>query len=919
MSVVGTAHDMRDVRPTASAFVLHAGSAAEINAGFGRLGRGSVARLTARPQARRGASARTSKRISKPSWRASYLASVPCCAAAPPENFPQSTHPSSSQKAGSLRRDEGKETSESGGRPSAPSHTHHLIGGKVAAFVSAILLGVVLLRNSDKVGLFSDLRAFTGASGPQLAFGVKSSSVRRLSLRAKVAATSQKRTRVAAQVAGGAQKSSLKQRSSDHGRDALTDEDSGDLVTQTLNDFTHHMSPAVVESLVLLLTTVIIVPLMRRLNTSPILGFLAAGVLLGPPGLKLVGNVSGSRSLAELGVVFFLFEMGLELSISKLRSLGLDVFGLGSMQFVLTSALFTCIGSAAGLALNTALVVGGALALSSSAFVLQLLQERGEVGSRFGRAALGILLLQDLAVVPLLVLTPLLARGGGSAAMVRAMSFAGIKAIVAVLIIVVAGSLLLEPTFRFVAKAQSQEAFIATILLTVLATSKLTEGLGLSDTLGAFLAGIMLAETSYVHQVEADIKPFRGLLLGLFFITVGFSIDIPLLMNNLGAVLALMLGLMLVKAGIIAALGKLVRRMSLASSVRTGLVLAQGGEFAFVLFQLAGRHGLLPPENKLSKMLLVVVALSMACTPALAMAGERVGALLSKKQGLINLRKQDADTAGIQDYVIVAGFGRVGQCICEMLDQRFIPYIAFDLSPARVLESRGKGLNVLFGDATRPEVLATAGVDKAKAVVVTLDDPDGSVRAVRAIKREFPKTTVFCRAFDIKHQKLVQLAGGVAVIPEILEASLLLGGAVLRQYGVPESEVNIIIEQSRTKTFEDAGIEPHDSLYSMLREIVQEQEASAVAQVSETIAAEAPSLTENAASSSVATANLNGGGSSMMDSSKDGATAAGVALASPAALNTQEVGDGARNGDKSIIGDTGDGESSGSSSDDMPQ
>mmetsp|Transcript_6193 Transcript_6193/g.11191 ORF Transcript_6193/g.11191 Transcript_6193/m.11191 type:complete len:384 (-) Transcript_6193:158-1309(-) len=314
----------------------------------------------------------------------------------------------------------------------------------------------------------------------------------------------------------------------------------------------------------------------------------------------------------------------------------------------------------------------------------------------------------------------------------------------------------------------------------------------------------MLAETSYSHQVEADIKPFRGLLLGLFFITVGFSIDLQLLMANLGVVTSLVFGMILLKTGIISALGVLFG-MSFPSSMRTGLILAQGGEFAFVVFGLAVRYGVLPQD--LGKLLLLVVALSMACTPALASAGQFISGRLGKERGLIGVRKQDADTAEMTDYVVVAGFGRVGQSICEMLDMRLIRHIAFDLSPQRVLEARQKGLPVLFGDACRPDVLRTGGVEKANAVVVTLDDPEASLKAVTAIKREFPNLSVFCRAIDLKHQKLIQLAGGIAVVPEVLEASLLLGGAVLRTYGIPEEEVNTIIDKARAKQFADEGVE----------------------------------------------------------------------------------------------------------------
>jgi monovalent cation:H+ antiporter-2, CPA2 family len=627
-------------------------------------------------------------------------------------------------------------------------------------------------------------------------------------------------------------------------------------------------SAAVNDALVLLGTTVVIVPLMRTLKTSPILGFLAAGIALGPNGFALVRDVGTSKALAELGVVFFLFEMGLELSTSKLKSLGADVFGLGTAQFLVTGLLIGGVSMLAGLPVQTAIVVGAGLALSSSAFVLQLLGERGEVGTRYGRAAFGVLLFQDLAVVPVLVLTPLLAGSGGASAVMSAVLFASAKAAVALAFIVLMGKTVLQPVFRFVAKAQSQEAFIAVILFTALGTSALTAGLGLSDTLGAFLAGVMLAETTFRHQVEADIKPFRGLLLGLFFITVGFSIDLQLAFTNIGTVASLVFGLLGIKAGVIAAAGALFG-LSAGTALRTGLLLSQGGEFAFVIFGLACQVGVLPAQ--LSQLLLLVVALSMGLTPTLAGLGSKIASRLERQRGLIGVRKEDADTADARDFVMVAGFGRVGQSVCEMLDSKLVRYLAFDQSPSRVIEARGKGLPVFFGDATRPEVLKAAGVARARAVVVTLDDEAAALRAVQNIRREFgPDLEIFCRARDKKHQMLLKAAGATAIVPELLEASLLLGGAVLMAYGTPADEVNALIQDSRrsnvgdigtnsrslndimTSSFIDKKIFPNANIAAVVSETSSElSEASASAPASSVAIAEELPSAENAARASV--------------------------------------------------------------------
>lgn len=584
---------------------------------------------------------------------------------------------------------------------------------------------------------------------------------------------------------------------------------------------------AVNDALVLLFTTVMIIPLTSRFGISPILGFLAAGIALGPKGFALIRDVRTSKALAELGVVFFLFEMGLELSTSKLKSLGADVFGLGTAQFLITGAIISLFASFTGMASSSSIVIGAGLALSSSAFVLQLLSERGEVGTRFGRAAFGILLFQDLAVVPVLVLTPLLAGSGGAAAVARAISIASAKAAVALAFIFFMGKNFLQPVFRFVGRSKSSEAFIAAILFSVLATSSLTEVLGLSDTLGAFLAGVMLAETKFRHQIEADIKPFRGLLLGLFFITVGFSIDLNLAFAKLGTVASMVSGLLFVKTSVIA-VAALAFGLSIGSSLRTGLLLSQGGEFAFVIYGLGMRVGVVPKD--LGRLMLLVVALSMAMTPLLADIGRRISSSLERKRGLIGVRMEDADTADARDFVMVAGYGRVGQSVCEMLDAKLVRYMAFDMSPTRVIDARNKGLPIFFGDARRPEVLRSAGVERARAIVVTLDDPEQALDAVQNIRREFEGVQVFCRARDSRTQKLLQAAGATAIVPELLEASLLLGGAVLLDYGTPIEEVNALIEEARAANVEELGLSNSvtATLGSSFKQLVKLQEADTV-------------------------------------------------------------------------------------------
>jgi monovalent cation:proton antiporter-2 (CPA2) family protein len=393
---------------------------------------------------------------------------------------------------------------------------------------------------------------------------------------------------------------------------------------------------AKLDTLIMLLVTSSVIPIFKRLNASPILGFLLTGTLLGPSCLGWVHDVHTIDVLGELGIVFFLFEMGLELSIAKLKSMRKDVFGLGTSQFLTTAAAGAAASLAFGATVPAAVTIGGSLALSSSAFVLQLLKDKDEMGTRHGKASFGILLLQDLAVVPLLVVVELLSKGGTG--MGRALTVAGVKAVVCVSAMGAVGKWLLDPIFYFVAKSSSQEAFLSIIMTTVLLMSFVTKGIGLSDTLGAFLAGLLLSETRYKYQIEADIAPFRGLLLGFFFMTVGFNIDIAMIIKEAPTIGAMLFSLLAGKAAIITALS-MAFGISLANAQHCGLLTSQGGEFAFVALGTAARAGLINP--KLSKLLMTTVALSMAATPALEGLGSKISKRIEQKMGeLVDLRSK---------------------------------------------------------------------------------------------------------------------------------------------------------------------------------------------------------------------------------------------------------------------------------------
>lgn len=578
------------------------------------------------------------------------------------------------------------------------------------------------------------------------------------------------------------------------------------------------------DSLTFLAAVVVVVPLFKRLNVSPVLGFLLAGVFLDYFGLfREEENVA---ELAELGVLFLLFEQGLELSVDRLKALAKYAFVLGTVQVFMSTAVFTALELPVGKSLGSsllsnyfgadpnlvsirsvdeALVIGAALSLSSSAFVLQLLSERGELGTPFGQATLGLLLLQDIAVVPLLVILPLyeagLATGGGGSVLLELVPKAATAAL-GLGLIVLGGRFILRRVFDAVAASRANEAFVALCLLTVTGTGLLTKQLGFSDTLGAFLAGVLLAETNYRAQVEADIRPFRGLLLGLFFVTTGTSVDLDLLVHEWPNVLALVVGLITVKTAIVTAAGPLVG-LSRAESVRTGLMVSQGGEFAFVLFTLANQLEVLPTE--LNKLLIIVVVISMALTPALAEASRLAYDLVDgwetggKPKGELGDSVAVPVVVGESIDIVICGFGPQGQTLANMLraaaEQKgpggkrsnAATYIAFDLDPTRVEAGRRRGFLVQYGDAARPEVLKAAGVRNPSAVVVAYARPERVLDTVRNLRDAYgSRLRIIARARDAGHGSLLLANGATSVVVDSIEAGLLLGSALLKDLGLSD-------------------------------------------------------------------------------------------------------------------------------------
>lgn len=549
------------------------------------------------------------------------------------------------------------------------------------------------------------------------------------------------------------------------------------------------------DILVFLLAAVVVVPVFQRLRASPVLGYLAAGLLIGPHGLGFIRDSASAHTMAEFGVVFLLFMIGLELSFQRLRALARYVFGLGSLQVVVSGILIGGIAWTLGSTVEAASIIGGGLALSSTALVLQLLVEKGERATRFGQVSFAILLLQDIAVVPLLILVILLGQGEGS--FITAVGGATLRAAVALVLVVGIGRLILRPIFRIIAGTKSSELFVATTLLTVLGTAWLLSLGGLSMALGAFLAGLLLSETEYRHQVEADIRPFRGILLGLFFMTVGMSINIPLIGAQMGQI-AIILAALLIGKSIIT--GILCRGFGLPFSVslRTGMLLSQGGEFGFILFASASALGVVPVET--AQMLLAVIVLSMVATPAMAYLGNRGFRFFAAREREPSTGV-DEISDDLEDHVVIAGFGRVGQTVANVLSAGGIPFVALDLDADRVSKCRRIGMPVFFGDASRIDVLKAAGAERARGAVITIDQPDTASLLVAALKQYAPDLEIFVRARDLSHSRELEEAGATAVVPEIIEASLQLGGIVMDSMGATADEVTTIIEDLRQNDY----------------------------------------------------------------------------------------------------------------------
>jgi monovalent cation:H+ antiporter-2, CPA2 family len=564
------------------------------------------------------------------------------------------------------------------------------------------------------------------------------------------------------------------------------------------------------EALVFLGTAGVVIPLMARLRISPVLGFLVAGLVLGPYSLGRIGDglpwlqaititsQDAVDRLAELGVAFLLFTIGLELSFDRLWTMRRLVFGLGMLQVVLTTAAISGIALGFGNTVEASLVIGACLALSSTAIVLQLLAEQKRLATHAGRSIFAVLLAQDLAVVPILFLIVVLGHAGGGAdapasgSIWFGLGMAMIQAVAAILLIIGFGRLVLRRLFRLVAHTRNRELFMATILFVVVGTSLLTHVAGLSMALGAFLAGLVLAETEFRRQVEVDIEPFKGMLLGLFFISVGMRIDVAEVARYPAMVAASVFGMVALKAALIAAL---TRGFGLSWPVvaEASLLLAGGGEFAFLVLGLASSSGLVTRE--VEQFMLLVSSGTMLMTPYLARLSRKASKQVHKATALADGHADPGPTE--PGRIIVVGYGRVGRILGDILRKQDKPFIGIEIDPDAVRKARKAGHNLVYGDATQRAFLRKCGLTEATALVVTMHDASAAEHVVAAARAERPDIPVIVRARDAEHAVRLFKLGATDVVREVLEASFEIASTVLQTVGMPVGKVIAIIHDER--------------------------------------------------------------------------------------------------------------------------
>jgi len=581
------------------------------------------------------------------------------------------------------------------------------------------------------------------------------------------------------------------------------------------------------QILILLAASVCVVAAVRKLALPAILGYLAVGMLLGPHALALAAGNETTQLLADFGVVFLVFTLGLEFSLPRLVAMRWEVLGVGGAQVLITTGLVAAIAIVFfNVSPAVAVVVGGAIAMSSTAIIITQLTEQSENNRTHGRIAVAICLFQDLSFPLLLALLSVLSQGGRAAGAADILSAIGIAAL-ALLLVLAAGRWLLRPLFLMIASVRSAELFSLAVLLAVLASAWATRAAGLSLALGAFLAGMMLAETEFRHQVEATIRSYREVLLGLFFITVGMLLNVGLLLRDLPVVMAILIGMLLLKAAVVAVVAKPATK-SWFKSLRTGVVVAQGGEFGFALLILVLRHELLDPA--IVQPLLAATVLSMGLSPLIIRHNRRITRIILRESGnpQTEAMRQERITLAVADreHVVICGFGRVGQNIARVLEQNGFEYIALDVDPYRIRVGRQVGDPVVYGDAGEIKVLENVGIARASVVVITFANPDVALRILRSVRELRPKVPILVRTQDDTKLQELQAAGATEVVPETFEASLMLLSHLLLLVKLPVGQVIRTVNDIRNhrysmlrQYFRAAGAEHLDESHAFREEL----------------------------------------------------------------------------------------------------
>lgn len=599
------------------------------------------------------------------------------------------------------------------------------------------------------------------------------------------------------------------------------------------------------DVLILLFAAVLLVAIFRRLGQPVILAYLLAGVVLGPYGAAVITGQAIMQTIAELGIVFLMFSLGLEFSLPRLIAMRMLVLGVGGLQVLFTSSLFFWLAWWWGLSLPQALVVAGTLALSSTAVVIKQLGEQKQLHTRRAQLGVSVLLFQDLAVVPLLVMIPILARPeiqGG--ALLAEIAWATLKGLFALFSLLAVGKWLLPLLFHEVARARSDELFVLSALLVALLAASLTQWMGLSMALGAFLAGMMLGESHYRHQLEVDIRPFRDVLMGLFFITIGMTMDWQLVARAWWQVILSVLGLILIKSLLVLLAGRLIGERK-RDAMATGIMLSQVGEFGFVLLALANHHGLL--DHQLISLLIGIGVTSIAMTPWLV---QRAHGLARSLIDSTLLSRSEVAQSGLSkhQHVIIAGFGRAGQTCARFLKLEDIPFLALDLDPERVSEAKSAGEQVAFGDASRRDILLAAGLLRARLVIITFDDRKRVEAMLALIKELAVDVRVLVRTRDDSFLEAFKQAGAHEVIPESQEGALMLVSHLLLNCNVPIGRVIRRMEHERSSQYrflhgfywgdQSAGNLETDQLLERLHPVLLHDQAWAVGRTVQALALE---------------------------------------------------------------------------------